>query len=85
MWGWITSYIHPNQIPGERVQATRHEPNAVNESQLPLDLPHLIQRSLVFINRDVDAGADVPLVFSNNISKSIIELLPNSLMNRWAL
>ena len=24
--------IHPNQIPRERVQATQHEPNAVNET-----------------------------------------------------
>ena len=69
--------IHPNQIPREQVQATRHEPNAVNELQFFLNLLCLTRRGLVFIDRDVDIEADVLLlVFSNDINKSRMKLLP---------
>ena len=68
--------IRPSQIPGERVQATRHEPNAVNESQLFDDLLCLTQRGLIFIYGKVDIEADVLfLILSNDASGSGIELV----------
>ena len=64
--------IYPDQIPREEVQANRHEPNAVNESQLSLNL-----LCLIFVSRDADVEADVLfLVFSNDTDRSKIELLP---------
>ena len=69
--------IHPNQIPRERVQATRHESNTVNELQLSGDPLCLTERGLVFIDTDIDIEADVLLlVFSNDIDRPRIELLP---------
>ena len=69
--------IHPNQIPRERVQATRHEPNAVDELQLSFNLLHLTQKGLIFINRGVGVEADVLLfVLSNDTNGSRIELFP---------
>ena len=53
--------INPNRIPREQVQATRHEPNVVNEWQLSLDLLCLTQRVHVSVGRDVDVEADVLL------------------------
>ena len=56
--------IHPNQIPRERVQATRHESNTVNKLQLSCNLLHLTWRGLIFIYGDVDIEADVLSFFS---------------------
>ena len=75
--------IHSNQIPREQVSATCHEPNAVNELQLSLNLFYLTQRGLVFIYSNTDIEADVLLqVFSIHADGASIELFPNIRMNR---
>ena len=70
--------IYPNQIPREQVEATRYEPNTVNESQLSRNLLLFTQRGLVFVYLcNIDIKADVLLlILSNHADGSKTELLP---------
>ena len=69
--------ISPNQIPRERVQATRHQPNAVNKSEFNFlflnPTPHILVRT----QDDINIKADILLLlFSIYSNGSKIELLP---------